>query len=129
MFKGLITLLFFCYLWGCSSTTNKGTNDGKQNSISAGELQAASAKLGSKNLYTVVQFLRPLFIRPRTRGGEEIFNAPIVYFNGQRWGDVSALQNLTTADAAEVNYISPKEATFRFGSNHAGGAILVRENP
>lgn len=51
--------------------------------------------------------------------------APKVYLDGGFVGDVNQLRQMLVAQAETVQYLDAAAATYRFGSGHASGAILV----
>ncbi len=63
--------------------------------------------------------LRPRWLRGR--GGD----LPVVYVEQVRRGELEVLERLVPEDVAELRFLSAGDATLRFGTNHAGGAILV----
>jgi hypothetical protein len=50
---------------------------------------------------------------------------PVVYLDGVRVGTLDELRRLRADAVAEMEYLSPSDATNRFGTNHDTGAILV----
>lgn len=95
------------------------------------------------NLYTVIQALRPEWLRTRGtgsmretargsasgRGGIQIEQPAIptirAYLDDSVLGDADALRNVDPGLVGEVRFLSPAEATHRFGAGHIHGAILV----
>jgi hypothetical protein len=51
--------------------------------------------------------------------------APKVYLDGGFVGDVNQLREMLVSQAERVEYLDAAAATYRFGSGHASGAILV----
>jgi hypothetical protein len=49
----------------------------------------------------------------------------VVYVGGIRVGGIEALNNIVASTIGEIRRLDPTEATIRFGSGHADGAILV----
>ena len=89
--------------------------------ISAEEL----AKVDAPNAYLAVQRLRPQFLQ--TRGQTTIMGSSAiqVYVDGTRMGGVESLQQIPTNDIKEIRWLSSSEATQRFGTGNAQGAIVV----
>lgn len=107
-----------------SSSIKKSTNV-----ITGAEL----ADVTAQNLYQAIQILRPNWFRQRshtTMGGTNRTGGAndvlVVYMESTRYGDVSALQQLTTTGVSELRYYDPSEATNRFGTGHTQGAIVIR---
>ena len=90
-------------------------------SITAEEIATTPAN----NIYDAVQRLRPQwFTSTRIRGGapgEEL----VVYLDGNRYGNLASLRQISVGGVQEVRYYNASEATSRFGTGHTGGAILV----
>ena len=94
------------------------------NVITAEEARETSAN----DAYEVVQLLRPMWLRPRAapsltnaRGGY----ARIYVDNVPLAGGTRELRTVPAGDIREIRYISPADATTRFGTGHAGGVIMV----
>ncbi len=79
------------------------------------------------NLYYALVELRPRWLWPRGRSSIVLPDAtqPVVYVYGMRRGLVDALFDININDVRRVEYISPLDATTRYGTNHAGGVIDV----
>lgn len=100
-------------------------------------------KAQSGNLYEVIQSLRPEWLQTRGTGsmretargsaegiGGEINVRPGIpairtYLDGSRLGDVDALRTVDAGMIGEARFLSPAEATQRWGAGHLHGAILV----
>ena len=50
---------------------------------------------------------------------------PVLYLDGIRLDDISELGRIRADVVERMEYLSPSEATNRYGTNHNGGAILV----
>jgi hypothetical protein len=95
-----------------------------RNVITEDEIRGASANWASE----VVQRLRPEWLRtrpPMSLRGSSAYQ-PLVYVNSVRHGALVQLQSMSAADIREMRFLSPPEATQRFGTGHAGGVILVQ---
>ena len=118
---------------GCASSGSSGTTVGgaaaerprrDPNVITAEELAARP----TLNARQAIEQLRPQFLR--TRGTTTLGNASMgdviwVYVDGTRMGDLSVLNNITVPEIREIRYLSPSEATNRWGTGHVQGAILI----
>jgi hypothetical protein len=92
--------------------------------ITAEEIEAISVTTA----YDAIQRLRPTFLRAR---GANSFTSgdsgrPVVYVNGIRSGEIEVLQQIPAQTVLDIQYLNASEATQRFGTGNAGGAILVR---
>jgi hypothetical protein len=77
--------------------------------------------------YEAVHRHRPQWLRTRsspTPTNPNISPA-MVYLDGVRLGDVFELRQIGAQVVERMEYLTPSEATNRFGTNHTGGAILV----
>ena len=76
--------------------------------------------------YLAVQRLRPTWLRRR---GAPTPNDPdptaVVYVDGLRFGTIEELRSIGTETVETISLLSPADATTRFGTGHASGAILV----
>jgi len=111
------------FLFGCATAGERGTR--------AHPNQITVEEIASTNMSTaleVVQSLRPNWLRER--GPVSIRNPQgsevIVYLDGARFGGMDSLRQIRVSSVASIEYLNSSEATFRFGTNHVGGAILVR---
>ena len=50
----------------------------------------------------------------------------VVYVQGAKYGDKESLKTISVLEIAQIKYLSKSEATMRFGSDHAGGAFLIK---
>jgi hypothetical protein len=101
----------------------------RTNMISFEEIDAIRDQ--ATDLMTVVQRLRPQFLRPRgaasfgnNRSGKSVPVAQVVV-DGVHRGDVQVLRQLSTQSVKEIHYMSAADATTRFGTGFDAGAILV----
>ncbi len=79
------------------------------------------------SLYDAVAALRPRWLR--RRGSATVRNpdpVPRVHVDNVRQGGFEELRILRTQDVERVELISPVDATTRWGTGHASGAIYVR---
>ncbi|HXO85112.1 MAG TPA: carboxypeptidase-like regulatory domain-containing protein [Gemmatimonadales bacterium] len=82
----------------------------------------------ARDAYGLVQQYRPNWLRSRGRTSFQNDSAGLVqlYVNGQRWGEIERLREISLVDVLELRYRNGQEATMRYGNNHAGGVIEVR---
>jgi len=113
---GLLSLLL---IGACASGGAEGRERRSANLISAEEL-ADAPTMG--DAWEVIELLRPNWLRGRGGRGA----TPVVFINGQRFGDLSSLRGLPTADLESVRYINARDATVRYGTGYPGGIIDLR---
>ena len=114
-------------LCGCSSggpvTVVEGPEPAvrsSRNVIARAEIEAAT----HNNALELVQALRPTWLTHR--GPESLTRAHgvEVYVDGVRQ-DLNPLGQLPLSHIHQLEFLSPSEATFRFGTQQGSGAILV----
>lgn len=107
----------------CASTPSRTSGSADPNVILEAELAAYS----DRPLSQTVQQLRPQFLR--SRGASSInrtaVDVVVVYLGHTRMGGPEALGQIRTADVREVRYLSPTDASQRYGLNHTAGAIVL----
>jgi hypothetical protein len=96
------------------------------NVITATDIASTQASQAS-TAYDLIAALRPDFLR--SRGSMSPTN-PIppkaeVYVDGVHFGDIESLKTLTVIVLKRIEYLNALDATTRFGTNNAGGAILI----
>lgn len=82
---------------------------------------------GALDLLDLVQRLRPMWLRSRGAGtinrlGDEVVR---VYVDGVAAGGPQALRGIPTSRVRSLRYLSASEATTKWGTGHARGAIEV----
>jgi hypothetical protein len=87
------------------------------------DLELADA--GALDLYSVVQKLRPNWLRMRQMPTQQHRNQIMVYYGMTRMGGPEVLHNIAPGDVARITYLSPGAAQLRFGNGHVNGAILL----
>lgn len=111
----------------CSTTsTRKRSVRPSSYVITAEEIENTSAS----NAFEAVQLLRPQLLHQQSyRTNVSITQGQqtaIVYLDEVRYGTFESLRSISTFSIAEIRYIKPNEATLRFGTDHAGGAFMVK---
>lgn len=93
------------------------------NLITFEELQSAV----QTNLYEAIHSLRPAFLRSRGRSTFEpgVSEYPTVYQDGQRFGDIQTLRQMSTEHVREVRYLNATNAATKYGMNLTAGVIEV----
>lgn len=97
---------------------------------------------GRADMYSVISVLRPEWLvtqgtnsfRETPKGQSVGLSVVItdegiptlkVYLNNAYLGGIETLREIPAADASVVEYLTPAEATQRFGAGHTHGAIIV----
>ncbi|MGD2069752.1 MAG: hypothetical protein PVI57_13855 [Gemmatimonadota bacterium] len=76
---------------------------------------------GATDLFRAIRLSRPRFLGSRAPRKD----APVVYVDGVRVGDVAYLRGMRVQSVAMVRLLRGPDATTRFGTDHVGGALLV----
>jgi hypothetical protein len=115
---------------GCASPATKPGSASGTRTDSRGSAnlitteQIANAQAGSA--YEVISRVQPSMLRQRrARAGLADEAAVVVYVDAVRYGSVDALKSIPASSIEEIRYLSPIEATARYGQGHNGGVILV----
>jgi hypothetical protein len=80
---------------------------------------------GHSDVLSLVQSLRPRWLR--VRGASSIAGRETVqvYLDGSRLGGPESLRQLSTHSIGSLRYLDGLEATQRWGLDHGAGAIVV----
>jgi hypothetical protein len=85
------------------------------------------ANSNASNAYEAIERLRPAFLR--TRGPQSIQNptpvTPMIYVDGMRYGAIQSLSQIPALGIISIQYLSPIDASQRFGLGNEGGAIVI----
>lgn len=110
---------------GASATavmTAAATPRGSANVIVESEIPAS----GAQNALEIIQRVRPSMLRARNGSIEETGVMDIVfYIDAARAGERQALTSVPAGNVREIRYLNATDATTRFGTGHALGAIIV----
>ena len=93
------------------------------NVLTLQELSESSAP----NAYEIVRQLRPYWLRPRGPVSARNPSPEIpVYLDDVRIGAIRELERIPRTTIKEMRYYTASDATNRWGTGHARGAIAVR---
>lgn len=127
-----IALALSLVLLGGACASNPEPGEGGSNPERITREEIASVE-GARNLYDVVQRLRPRWLR--VRGGDRSFGLAtnIVVFQDQTYlGDIDSLRQLAPEAAVELRWLDGTTASATLsglGSQHVAGAIIVSTRP
>ena len=125
----LWSLLLVLVLAGCGAAAT-ASGGGNSNLITSELLREAEGL----SVYQIIQRDRPRWLRAG-RGAPTFGNAvggaassafARVVLDGVPYGDFNELRRLDTDEVDSIEYMSASDATTRFGTGYANGAILVR---
>lgn len=114
---------------GCSSAApREGSPTPRSSStlITAAEIQEEG--LGDLDGYELVERLRPRWLipKPGQTPSDPPQLIPVVYVDNVRQGDPTMLRNVPAGDVLDLRLLNERDANFRYGVGHRGGAIVVR---
>ena len=121
-FISLVLIGLTVPLVSCAAGTASGGSRGNSNLITTEELE--EARVDAHDLLAVIERLRPNWLVTRGSTMRERIG-PVVYVYGTRYGDLESLRQIVLVAVLEVRWISASEATFQYGTGHAGGIIAV----
>jgi len=101
-------------LGGCAAAGTATGGGGATGAITAEDL----AGLQNMDLLLAVRRTRPNWLR--YRGG-----TPLVILDGIRMGGVDSLRQILTQDVSRVEFLTPQEASNRYGTGFPNGAIEI----
>ena len=109
-------------LASCAAGTASGGSRGSSSVITTEELEAA--RVDTRDLFDLIERLRPNWLVSRGSTMRERID-PVVYVDGTRFGELESLRDIAIIAVLEVRWISARDATFQYGTGHAGGIIAV----
>ena len=113
----LLLLITACASGGQGAGTDSGSGGARRDRITADDI----AGVVEDNAYDVISRLRPQWLRRRGRAP-----LPAVFRDNMRVGtDTEALRSIRLENVLELRYLSASDATMRWGTGFAGGAILI----
>lgn len=122
----IIGALATVFLAGCASTPDPYP-DVPRDLITRDMLRQAQ-ETGAVNALDAVRRYRPMWLRT-TRGQDSFVSQGRrglrVYLDEVQYGGVSSLRDMDLRTIEELHFLDKREATTRFGTDHAEGAILV----
>lgn len=108
----------------CSGATSAGGSQSgsSQNLITAADIEQQHFA----NAHEVISALRPHWIQSRSPSfGASGRLGVMVYLDNNRLGGPEFLRQVAAGQIESARYLSATEATARYGTNHADGAILI----
>ena len=124
------SLLLVLVLAGCSAAAT-GSGGGNFNQIGSALLREADPD--SLSAFQIIQRLRPQWLRTEraassfggAAGGAQGASFPRVVLNGVPYGEIDDLRRILVTSVDYMEYVTAADATTRFGTGYAAGAILV----
>ena len=110
-------------LASCSSAGTGSATSRNSNVVTIEEL----AEVDYLNGLEALRRLRPNWLRVR---GQATFSGQAyagirLYVDGRRYEEILELGNIRASDIRQMQFLTGREATMRYGTDHGDGAILV----
>lgn len=110
----------------CATTGSRAPEGGQGDVVSSAQIRELQPQYD--DMYSLLQNVKPNWLR--TRGGVSLQDSradePVVFMDGNRYGELRSLENVSPRTVGEVEYLSAGEATLYYGSGYAGGIIMIR---
>lgn len=119
--RSTMIVLLCLFVAGCGARAGTSGARGNPDVITTAEMQAS----GHQDAFSLVQSLRPQWLRvrgPSSLRGEETVK---VYLDGSLLGHPDQLRQISTHSISSLRYLDGLEATQRWGLDHGAGAIVV----
>jgi hypothetical protein len=111
--KLLTVALAVMLLAGCASSSGGGTAGSRsERLITADEIAATHAK----NAYEVIEQLRPRWLTRINQAVVYMDDAPLIL----------PLNSVMVGEIQQMEFLNAADATTKYGTNHAGGAIVIK---
>jgi hypothetical protein len=106
---------------GCASGGTTGGGGGDRNKITSEQL----ARVPANNAYEAIRVLQPQWLDSRGANsiGAGAATTAIVFVDGTRGGDLEFLRSVPINTLAEIRFLSPGEASARYGMGLPRGVI------
>ena len=122
-----VSLLCLSALSCSAATSGSGALTGKSRDYITEEEIASRSGIATY-AWDVISQLRPHFLSSHGPASLREPDPPraTVYVDELYYGPLESLKSLTAVGIKNIQVLSPYDATTRFGTNHVGGAILIR---
>lgn len=119
-----LTLMSLTALVACASSAGNGTRrSGDPNRLTVEELERSS----QLDVFSAIRQLRPRWLTQRTPATFAGSTLVAVIVDGIRQnGSAEVLRSIPVNTVQEVRYLSAADATTQYGTDMAGGAIVVQ---
>ena len=120
----LVLALVPAVLFACAPSRQRPVDSSKQQIITEDEIDAS----GASTALEAIQRLRVGFLTYR---GETSFDKsksqpyPTVYVDGQEFGPIGSLRNISASQVSTIRLYRSWEATMKFGTRNLGGVIAI----
>ena len=124
MYKSSVTIIALTLVMASCSSAGTGSATSRfSNVVTTEEL----ADVDYMNGLQALRRLRPNWLRVRGQGtfSRQAYAGIRLYVDGRRRNDIFELERIQTSDISEMRFLTGREATTRYGTDHGDGAILV----
>ena len=125
MYRSSVSVIALALLAVSCSTARTGSAVSRSsNVVTAAELDGISYLSGLE----AVRRVRPNWLRVRGRAtmSRGSYAGIRLYVDGRRRDDLGELEGIRASDISEMRFLSGRQATTRYGTDHGDGAILVK---
>jgi hypothetical protein len=126
--RGVLTLALVMIAASCATNSTSGSGPESRGRTRANLLTYDEIRQRGQytNLYDLVQDLRPRWLRsqgPDTLLGQQ--GQVQVHMDGNLLGGVEILRRISPNGVTSIEFMSPIDASARYGLDHSHGAIIV----
>jgi len=120
----LVAGLLLITALGCTTSSGGSREPGRDRNVLTSEEMAT---MESFTAWDAVQRLRPMWMRPGgiRNSANPAGHFPHVFVDGAPYGPMETLRGFRVVNIETMRYISPTDATIRYGGQYQGGVILV----
>lgn len=106
-----------------ASSTTRPVRSASREVITAAEIVASRVQ----DVYQAVAQLRPEFLRRRSLTMLQPYRTPevLVFLDDVEFGTAESMRNIPLSRVRQIRYLTPAEASLRWGGQHPGGVIHV----
>lgn len=125
IYKSSVSIIALALIMASCSSVGTGSATSRfSNVITAEEL----ADVDYMNGLEALRRLRPNWLRVRGQGtfSRQASAGIRLYVDGRRRNDIFELERIQTSDIREMRFLTGREATTRYGTDHGDGAILIQ---
>jgi hypothetical protein len=124
-----LAIIFVCFLlWGCASSGGSSNSGARRDPNLITEAELLDLPTGTAQ--DAIERLRPNWLRSRSAtisgGTGGTAHMARVFVDGRDFGSHSALQEISLDSISEIEFMSARDATTRYGTGYPGGVILIR---
>ncbi len=108
---------------GCGLNTQRGSMSRDRSLITLEEIETHA----QRSAFEAIRFLRPGWLQPvrGARSSAANANYPYVFLDGVPFGRVDMLNSIDSSVLFEIRFVSPADATTRWGTGFQGGVIAL----